>query len=67
MKYYHNININCTAEEQWVADYLYMSGQVESRDEALAELRSKRECCSWYECGVSDTIEEAMEYGKLNY
>ena len=67
MKFYHNNNINCTAEEEWVADYLYQSGQVESREEAVEGLQTKREFCGWYECGVSNTIEEVMEYGKSNY
>ena len=62
MKFYHNNNINTTAEEKWVADYLYMSGQVDSREEAVKKLQSKREFCGWYECEVSDTIEEAMRY-----
>ena len=62
MKFYHNNNINATAEEKWVADYLYMSGQVDSREEAVKELQSKREFCGWYECEVSDTIEESMRY-----
>ena len=60
MKFYHNKHINTTAEESWVADYLYQSGQVESREEAVEELRSRREFCGWYECEVSNTIEEAM-------
>lgn len=67
MKFYHNKHTNITAEEQWVADYLYQSGQVESREEAVEELQNRREFCGWYECEVSNTIEEAMEYGKSNY
>ena len=67
MKFYHNNNINITAEESWVADYLYLSGQAENREEAVEELQGKREYCGWYECGVSNTIEEAMVYGKFNY
>ena len=67
MKFYHNNNINCTAEESWVADYLYISGQVESREEAIEDLQTKREFGGWYECQVSNTIEEALEYGKSNY
>jgi hypothetical protein len=67
MKFYHNSHINITAEEQWVADYLYQSGQVESREEAVEELQSRREFCGWYECEVSNTIEETMIYGKSNY
>ena len=65
MKFYHNNNINTTAEESWVADYLYQSGQVESREEAVEGLRGMREYCGWYDCEVSDTIEEALEYGKM--
>ena len=62
MKFYHNKNINITAEESWVADYLYQSGQAESREEAVEGLRGMREYCGWYECEVSNTIEEAMRY-----
>ena len=65
MKFYHNKNINVTAEESWVADYLYQSGQAESREEAVDELQGMREFCGWYECEVSNTIEEALEYGKM--
>lgn len=67
MKFYHNKNINVTAEESWVVDYLYQSGQAESREEAVDELQGKREHCGWYECEVSDTIEGALEYGKMPY
>lgn len=63
MKFYHNNNINTTAEESWVADYLYQSGQTESREKAVEGLRSMREFCGWYECEVSNTIEEAIGYG----
>ena len=63
MKFYHNSSLNLTAEEEWVADYLYQSGQAESREEAVEELRGKREHCGWYECEVSNTIEEAFMYG----
>lgn len=67
MRFYHNKHTNITAEEQWVADYLYQSGQVESREEAVEEFQSRREFCGWYECEVSNTIEEAMVYGKMSY
>jgi hypothetical protein len=67
MRFYHNKHTNITAEEQWVADYLYQSGQVESREEAVEELQSRREFCGWYECEVSNTIEETMIYGRSNY
>lgn len=67
MRFYHNKHTNITAEESWVADYLYQSGQVESREEAVEELQSRREFCGWYECEVSNTIEEAMVYGKMSY
>ena len=62
MRFYHNSGLNLTAEEEWVADYLYQSGQVDSRDEAREGLETKREFCGWYECEVSNTIEEALRY-----
>lgn len=64
MKFYHNNNINVTAEESWVVDYLIESGQVENREEAVEDLRGFREHCGWYECQVSNTIEEAMSNGR---
>ena len=67
MRFYHNNNINVTAEEEWVVDYLIESGQVESREEAIEELQGQREFCGWYDCQVSNTIEEALEYGKMPY
>ena len=65
MRFYHNNNINVTAEESWVVDYLMESGQVDSREEAVENLQGMREFCGWYECEVSNTIEEALEYGKM--
>ena len=62
MKFYHNDGINCTAEEDWVIDYLIESGQVENRAKAREELQGKREHCNWHECEVSNTIEEALRY-----
>lgn len=63
MRFYHNNNINVTAEEEWVVDYLIESGQVDSREEAIEELQGMREFCGWYDCQVSSTIEEKMRYG----
>ena len=63
MRFYHNNNINTTAEESWVADYLIESGQAESREEAVENLRGKREHCGWYECEVSNTIKEVLTNG----
>lgn len=66
MRFYHNNNINVTAEENWVVDYLIESGQAESREEAVEDLRGFREHCGWCDCQVSNTIEEALEYGKMS-
>lgn len=66
MKFYHNNNINTTAEESWVVDYLMESGQVDNREEAVENLQGMREFCGWYDCEVSNTIEEALEYGKMS-
>ena len=62
MKFYHNSGVNITAEEDWVIEYLIESGQAENRTEAREELRGKREYCGWFECEVSNTIEEALRY-----
>ena len=62
MKFYHNCGLNCTADEDWIIDYLIESGQAENRAEAREELQSKREHCGWHECEVSNTIEEALRY-----
>lgn len=62
MRFYHNIGVNLTAEEDWVIEYLIESGQAENRAEAREELQGKREYCGWFECEVSNTIEEALRY-----
>ena len=43
MRFYYNADMNICAEETWVTDYLFMGGVVESREEALEELRTKHE------------------------
>lgn len=58
MRFYYNEGLNLCAEETWVTDYLFMDGMVESREEALEELRTKHEVYGWFECEVSNTIEE---------
>ncbi len=49
-KYYFNDSLNYCATEEWVADYLYVSGMVDSRDEAVSELRSCRNFFGWFSC-----------------
>lgn len=67
MKFYHNNDLNLTAEEEWVADYLHLSGQVDSREEAVKELREHWEFCGWYECVVTTAIKEALEYSECKF
>ena len=57
-RFYYNAGINTCAEEEWVADYLYITGCFESREEATEELRSRHEVYGWFECEVSNTIDE---------
>lgn len=57
MRFYYNIGTNICAEEPWVAEYLFFEGSVESREEAIEELHSKREFYGWIDCEVSNTIE----------
>ena len=58
MRFYYNADINICAEESWVAEYLFFDGSVESREEAVEELRTKREFYGWFDCEVSNTIKE---------
>lgn len=58
MRFYYNEGMNVCAEETWVADYLYIDGMFDSREEALEALRTRYEVYGWIECEVSDTIEE---------
>ena len=50
------------AEEPWIVDYLYYNGAVNSREEALEGLRTKREFYGWFDCEVSDTIAGYFMY-----
>ena len=67
MRFYHNNNLNITAEEEWVADYLHLNGQVDSREEAVEKITGSLGVCGWYECEVTNTIMEALEYVKYSY
>ena len=62
MRFYYNSELNICAEEPWVVDYLYYDGTVNSREEALKELRTKREFYGWFDCEVSNTIAERFMY-----
>lgn len=57
-RFFYNKGINVCADMNWVVDYIYMSGEAESREEAEENLLLKREYCGWYECEVSNTIED---------
>lgn len=58
MIFYFNNGLGVCAEEDWVVDYLYMSGSFDSREEALDALNTKNEVYGWFECQVSHTIAE---------
>ena len=63
MRFYHNCDLNCTADERWLVEYLRENeaGYDDATDdEIIDELRTRHEVYGWYECQVSNTIEEAM-------
>lgn len=57
-RFFYNKSINVCADMNWVVDYIYISGQAESREEAEENLLSKKGYCDWYECEISNTIED---------
>lgn len=61
MTFYFNGELNVCADETWVADYLYMSGAYDSRDEAIFALRTQHEVYGWWECEVSNSISEKFD------
>lgn len=62
MRFYYNADMNVCAEENWVTEYLWINGMFESERKALEELRTKHEVYGWFECEVSNTIEEKFLY-----
>lgn len=60
MKFYYHLDENICAEESWVAKYLVNNGEVETEEEAIMGLHSCREFCGWFDCEVSNTIEELI-------
>ncbi len=66
MKFYYNPSLNICVNESWLIDYLRRYENqfaLYSHDEMRDELHSRREVCGWFECQVSNTIEEAMYNG----
>lgn len=59
MNFYFNEELCMCASEWWVADYLFMAGEFESREDAIEELQGCRAVHGWYACSVSENIEEA--------
>ena len=62
MRFYYNADRNICADEDWVVDYLFMNEMFESKEEVLEELRTRHEVYGWFDCGVSNTIEEKFFY-----
>lgn len=60
MNFYYNIQIDVCAEENWVVDYLIENGYCETEEEAIHNLRTCRHFGGWFDCEVSNTIEELI-------
>lgn len=67
MNFYYNIQINVCAEENWVANYLVENGYCETEEEAIANLHTCHDFGGWFDCEVSNTIEELINehYGVI--
>lgn len=60
MRFYYNDDMNLCADRDWVVEYLFMGGMVESRQDAEDGLDVYRSFFGWYDCDVSDTIIDAF-------
>ena len=62
MKFYYNPSLNVCVDEDWLVRYLHFENcfLLYNDEEIRDELHSRREVCGWFECQVSNTIEEAM-------
>jgi len=60
MRFYYNISLAICAEEQWVIDYIFNCDEELTKEEIQEELRSRFQYEGWFECEVSNTIEEQM-------
>lgn len=61
MIFYFNNDMNICADENWVVDYLILSGAYDNRREARKDLHEKREVNGWFCCEVCDNISNAMK------
>lgn len=64
MRFYYNGDMNICADRNWVVEYLFMGGMVESREEAESGLDICRSFFGWYDCEVSNTIENLFKKNK---
>ena len=58
LRFYFNDQINVFAEEKWVIGYLVENGYCKTEEEAIDNLHTRRYFGGWFECEVSNTIEE---------
>lgn len=61
-RFYYNEEMNLCADRNWVVEYLFMGGMVESREDAENGLDIYRSFFGWQDCEVSNTIEELFKY-----
>ena len=67
MRFYYNAGMNLCAEEKWVVEYLVVNDYCANEEEALEGLHYKRVFYDWFECEVSNTIEEKFEVQLIGY
>lgn len=61
MRFYFNQDLNTCADENWVISYIQAENPDFESNDIKEELHTKRNYFGWYDCQVSNTIQEKFD------
>lgn len=61
MRFYFNQDLNTCADENWVISYIQAENPDFESNDIKEELHTKRSYFGWYDCQVSNTIQEKFD------